>query len=172
MTGSAMERCLVTGATGFIGRALCTALRDRGVFVRGTARRSEEGPWDEFVAADLATGDVPSSLLSGIDTVIHLAGKVHALCTRGHDRGRDWYDLVWYRSRRPPMEPNLTLLQNALDQTEGAGAIDGSCWPDHLLLRIESLDPSKLADEIRPFLERPAEADLLTREGLATLLGS
>ena len=33
----------------------------------------------EFVAADLATENVPSNLLSGIDTVIHLAGKAHAL---------------------------------------------------------------------------------------------
>jgi len=43
-----------------------------------------------------------------------LAGKLHALITRAYPKGRDWYDLIWYRAVRPPIEPNLVLLQNAL----------------------------------------------------------
>jgi nucleoside-diphosphate-sugar epimerase len=80
MTVPAMENCLVTGATGFIGRVLCESLQHRGIRVRATARRPDEGPWDEFVAADLATpAAAPADLLQGVDTVFHLAGKAHAL---------------------------------------------------------------------------------------------
>ena len=45
-----------------------------------------------------------------------MAGKVNALLTRPLCKGRDWYDLVWYRSQRPPVEPNIELLGNALGQ--------------------------------------------------------
>lgn len=48
-----------------------------------------------------------------------MAGKIHALITRKYAKGRDWYDLVWYRARRPAVEPNLEFLQNALDQRQG-----------------------------------------------------
>lgn len=99
-----------------------------------------------------------------------MAGKIHALCTRSYDKGRDWYDLLWYRSQRPPVSPNLTLLQNALDQTAGVNPLDGSHWSRHLRARIGTLDQKALANEIRPFLERPSEADLLTADGLSALL--
>ena len=69
---------------------------------------------------------LPSSLM---------AGKLHALLTRGYPKGRDWYDLIWYRSRRPPVEPNAHFLQNALDQTQGAGTgrpIGARYWRDAL----------------------------------------
>ena len=80
-----MERCLVTGATGFIGRVLCAALRERGLFVRAIARREADGPWDELVTADLAAADAPADLLRGVDTVFHLAGKAHALAELAAD---------------------------------------------------------------------------------------
>ncbi len=35
-----------------------------------------------------------------------MAGKVHALMTRNYSKGRDWYDLLWYLSHRPPTAPN------------------------------------------------------------------
>ena len=50
-----------------------------------------------------------------------MAGKIHALITREYPKGRDWYDLLWYRGQRPAMAPNVTQLQNALDQTQGEG---------------------------------------------------
>ncbi len=46
-----------------------------------------------------------------------MAGKIHALITREYPKGRDWYDLLWYRGQRPAMAPNVTQLQNALDQS-------------------------------------------------------
>ena len=99
-----------------------------------------------------------------------MARKIHALCTRGYSKGRDWYDLLWYRTQRPPVEPNLIMLQNALDQTEGLGAVDGSRWTRHLLQRIGTLDTSRLASDVRPFLERPADADLLAARNFRSVL--
>jgi hypothetical protein len=99
-----------------------------------------------------------------------MAGKIHALLTRAYPKGRDWFDLVWYLSKRPPVAPNLVLLQNALDQTEGSGAVDGSGWSELLLDRPESLDMSALAIDVRPFLERPDDVRYLTIEHLRTLL--
>ncbi len=71
MTDSRMY--LVTGASGFVGRALCGALRAQGR-VRGLFRRAADGPWDESVLADLAS-EVPAGALDGVDTVFHLAAK-------------------------------------------------------------------------------------------------
>jgi hypothetical protein len=99
-----------------------------------------------------------------------MAGKVHALCVRPYQKGRDWFDLLWYRSQRPPVDPNPTLLQNALDQTEGVGAIDGKRWAEHLLQRVSELDVPRLADDVRPFLERPRDADGITVENLRSVL--
>ena len=48
------------------------------------------------------------SLASGFGT------KAHALLCRRYVKGRDWYDFVWYASRR--IKPDLQLLHNALLQ--------------------------------------------------------
>ncbi|MBI3269648.1 MAG: nucleotidyl transferase AbiEii/AbiGii toxin family protein [Planctomycetes bacterium] len=99
-----------------------------------------------------------------------MAGKLHALLARKYPKGRDWYDLIWYRAQRPPIEPNLTLLQHALDQTEGAGKYKGSQWPRQVAKRAAVLDFDKLAEDVLPFLERPGEATLITRENVLSLL--
>jgi nucleoside-diphosphate-sugar epimerase len=76
---------LVTGASGFVGRALCRALRGKGR-VRGLFRLSADGPWDESVTADLAEG-LPAGALDGVDTVFHLAAKTDDGRTPPSDQG-------------------------------------------------------------------------------------
>ena len=109
-------------------------------------------------------------LLQHYDLPSLLAGKLHALITRKYAKGRDWYDLVWYLSQRPPVTPNLPLLQNALDQTRGSGRCDAGAWMSLVRDRMEAVDVGSMADDVRPFLERPQEASLLTRENLLRLL--
>ncbi len=99
-----------------------------------------------------------------------MAGKLHALLTRKYAKGRDWYDLVWYRGKRPPVEPNLRFLQNALNQTQGEEAWNATHWKQLLQRRLETLDGQKLIDDVQPFLERPLEADLLRTETILSLL--
>ena len=77
---------------------------------------------------------------------------------------------MWYLSQRPPVEPNLQLLQNALDQTQGAGTCDAQCWRGLIRGRLEAFDMAAIRDDVLPFLERPRDAGLLTRENLAGLL--
>jgi hypothetical protein len=99
-----------------------------------------------------------------------LAGKLHAAITRKYATGRDWYDLVWYLSPRPPVAPNLALLQNALDQTRGVGTCDAQSWGALVRERLASCNLAAIRDDVRPFLERPQDADLLTQDNLLALL--
>ncbi len=99
-----------------------------------------------------------------------MAGKAHALMTRQYPKGRDWYDLVWYRAKRPPVEPNLEQLQNALDQTQGDGVCTASSWKLYLIERIRALDCAVLVEDVRSFLERPEESALLTQENILSIL--
>jgi predicted nucleotidyltransferase component of viral defense system len=98
------------------------------------------------------------------------AGKLHAVISRRFNKGRDWYDLLWYRSRRPPVKPNLELLQNALDQTRGTGILDARQWPELVRSRITDLDLKAVIAEVRPFLERSEDSAILTKENLVALL--
>jgi uncharacterized protein (TIGR01777 family) len=69
-----MQTILVTGATGFVGRALCTAIAARGdrvvVVSRDVQRaRSEIAYADAFVTA------VDVTALAGVDAIVNLAGE-------------------------------------------------------------------------------------------------
>lgn len=69
---------LVTGGTGFLGRAVVHALLARGRSIRVIARR-EPSPWErvggvEYVVADVSNG-THAQLFKGIDTVIHAAAE-------------------------------------------------------------------------------------------------
>ena len=75
---STVERALVTGCSGFVGRVLCSQLRARGCRVLGLARRETHGPWDELLVHDLADDAPPAGRLAVIDTVFHLAAHAHA----------------------------------------------------------------------------------------------
>ena len=99
-----------------------------------------------------------------------MAGKLHALLTRGYPKGRDWFDLVWYRSRRPPIDPNVPLLQHALEQTQGADRYRADDWRRLLRTRLADVDIGTLTRDVEPFLERPADALLLERANLHAVL--
>jgi len=99
-----------------------------------------------------------------------MAGKVHALITRKYPKGRDWYDLVWYRAKRPPISPNLEQLQNALNQTQGKNAVDAAEWQSQLKDRVRVLDFRSLIEDVRNFLEDPKDSLLLTRHSVGSIL--
>jgi nucleoside-diphosphate-sugar epimerase len=71
-------KCLVTGATGFIGRALCARLEAMGLQYLALSTDGRALPdGHATVAVDLASSDVPAELLAGVDVVFHLAGIAH-----------------------------------------------------------------------------------------------
>jgi nucleoside-diphosphate-sugar epimerase len=79
MTGGRLA--LVTGASGFIGRAMCAELLRRGWRVRAALRSSanmQDG------AEVVSVGDIDGNTdwrnaLRGVDVVIHLAARVHVM---------------------------------------------------------------------------------------------
>jgi nucleoside-diphosphate-sugar epimerase len=75
---------LVTGATGFVGRALVARLRADGVSVRGISRTSHASLSPsttkarlDFVVADLSEGSLEPNIVDGVDVIYHLAAKTH-----------------------------------------------------------------------------------------------
>jgi NADH dehydrogenase len=78
---SGTRRIFVTGATGFVGRAVIPALRAHGHAVRCLVRRGSEPALRGLEAIERVEGDVlsPPTLergMAGCDTVIHLVGII------------------------------------------------------------------------------------------------
>lgn len=100
-----------------------------------------------------------------------LAGKLHAILSRSYLKGRDVYDLFWYLSDRSWPEPNLTLLDNALQQTRWQGTdVAKANWRQLTSERLADVGWSKVVEDVRPFLEREAEVGLLTKEHVLNML--
>ena len=81
---SGIKKVLVTGAGGFIGRALCTRMSAEGWRIRGIVRserdinRLPEGI--EAVSIGSIDADTRwNDVLRGIDTVVHLPARVHVM---------------------------------------------------------------------------------------------
>jgi hypothetical protein len=99
------------------------------------------------------------------------AGKLHAVLVRPAVKGRDLYDLVWYLTDPSWPEPNLVMLNNALEQTKWTGDVLGSGnWREIVRQRILEIDVRKAVEDVRPFLERPRELEMLTSKGITALL--
>jgi len=109
--------------------------------------------------------------LQHYDPASLLAGKLHAVLQRPYPKGRDVYDLVWYLSDPSWPPPNLILLNNALAQTGWSrSALTLSDWRGAVRERLEGLDWTRIVSDVRPFLEAPADVDLLTAESLDLVL--
>lgn len=105
------ERVLVTGASGFIGRAVVRALRERGVAVTAVDREPADGSWDggvQVVTGDLAEQETCVAAFETRPTaVVHLAALTSVL-----------------RSVDAPMQTfaqNVTITQVLLELARGSG---------------------------------------------------
>jgi predicted nucleotidyltransferase component of viral defense system len=109
--------------------------------------------------------------LQHYDKASLLAGKLHALLVRTYTKGRDVYDLLWYLSDRTWPEPNLLMLNNALEQTgwEGESLTAGN-WRPLVAGRLADFDWPKIIADVQPFIERQRDLALLTNKSLQTAL--
>jgi nucleoside-diphosphate-sugar epimerase len=87
---SSVSRVLVTGANGFVGRAVCAALPEAGFEVRAAVRSPKRLPEGLDGGEVVSVGEICArtdwrSALEGVDTVVHLAGRVHVLKERLKD---------------------------------------------------------------------------------------
>lgn len=71
---------LVTGATGFVGAAVCARARAQGIATRGTSRRSAD-----VVVTEMGPDTEWSSALAGCRAVVHAAARVHVMDDRSAD---------------------------------------------------------------------------------------
>ena len=100
-----------------------------------------------------------------------LAGKIHDLFTRKYTKGRDMFDLMWYLGDRSWPAPNCTLLNAALAQAGWQGpALTVENWRTLLGNRLATVNWKAVREDVRPFLERPGDAELITRENLESVL--
>jgi nucleoside-diphosphate-sugar epimerase len=87
-----MSRVLITGATGFIGRALCADLQSRGRNFRATLGRADSRGLLPPEADCVTIGRLEENpdwrhALSGCDTVVHLAGRAHRMADPPQEDG-------------------------------------------------------------------------------------
>ncbi len=100
-----------------------------------------------------------------------LAGKLHAVLQRPFIKGRDIYDLLWYLSDPTWPPPNLTLLNNALQQTGWQGdPLTQFSWQDAIRYRLQGVAWENILVDVRPFLEPNVDISLITHEHLDKLL--
>ena len=80
-------RVLVTGATGFVGRALCQDLRRRGWQVSAAIRNQARLPegCEPRIVGDIGPNTNWTEALEGVDAVAHLAARVHVMRERSED---------------------------------------------------------------------------------------
>lgn len=81
------KTALVTGASGMIGRCLCTRLQSQGWYVIALNRTLELGPWHQVSIWDAKAEGVNLSSFGRLDALFHLAGKAHALDETVQDDG-------------------------------------------------------------------------------------
>lgn len=94
-----MERILITGAGGFVGRPLVRTLQEKSYIIRTTSRGIAKnagyegtGTKEHFVL-DLGKDDTDyEKLLANVDVVIHLAASVHTVPKSGDDLD-DYYKI-------------------------------------------------------------------------------
>jgi hypothetical protein len=84
------------------------------------------------------------------------AGKSHALLCRKYEKGRDWYDFLWYLGNRTTV--NYHRLSAALNQSGPWAAknlaVDRDWYKSEMSKRIGEMDWSRAKDDVSPFISR------------------
>jgi nucleoside-diphosphate-sugar epimerase len=77
-----MTRVLVTGATGFVGRALCGRLAEAGYLVRAAVRNESNVPasvTETIVVGDMLRPTRWEAAVEGVDCIVHAAARAHVM---------------------------------------------------------------------------------------------
>lgn len=98
---------------------------------------------------NVAHFDLPSSF----------ATKLHACFFRKFIKGRDFYDFIWYVSKK--VKPNFLLLNNAIKQTEKLDmGLNESNFKNFLLEQLERINFTTAKKDVERFLEDKNELKL------------
>jgi nucleoside-diphosphate-sugar epimerase len=145
-------RLLVTGASGFLGRAVVTTFAQRGHAVRAAVRRPPEPAFAPDVEVvqhpDLSQSFDWTPFLNGVDCIVHLAGIAHT----GQKLPPELYDRV---NRRATAELAIAAAKSNVKHFVFISSIRAQTGPsaDHALTERDEPSPtdaygrSKLAAE-------------------------
>ncbi len=99
---------LVTGASGFLGQHVCRSLLAGGSAVRGLVRTADAGPAgiERFRCSDLLDRAAIRKAVEGVETVVHLAARVHVMADRSANPLAEF--------RRTNVEGTRTLVEESL----------------------------------------------------------
>ncbi len=86
------------------------------------------------------------------------AGKILAIFLRPYARGRDYYDLIWYLTRKTGL--NLSFLNRGLKEQSFKTREEVF---KALRKKIQEVDPALILKDISRFLEDPTEAQWVSR---------
>lgn len=111
----------------------------------------------EFESAFIAFPSPSSITTETLPTLF--AGKSHALLCRKYEKGRDWYDFLWYLGNKTPM--NYRRFSAALNQTgpwAGLGiTVDRDWYINEMTRRIEEIDWKRVKADVAPFISQPEQ---------------
>jgi len=97
------------------------------------------------------------------------AGKLHACLYRKYVKARDYYDLLWYLTKK--VRPNYEMLSNAALQSEKKKTeINAQNLVVLLTKKLETIDFKIVKSDVTKFLNHPEEAQLLKFETFKMLL--
>jgi nucleoside-diphosphate-sugar epimerase len=88
MVNSMATTVLVTGSSGFVGKALCVSLRKQGYAVRAavrTATSAKDGQLGQVLVGDLDEATDWSGAVAGVSVVVHAAARVHVMADTASD---------------------------------------------------------------------------------------
>jgi len=112
-------------------------------------RPPQKGRWESFFVARF--GEMFPILKYDLPTLF--SGKALAALSRPYERGRDYYDLIWFLGRK--IQGNMGYFKAGLRQAKKATPSPRH-WRDvldALSRKTSEVDPSALTKDLRPFLE-------------------
>lgn len=109
-------------------------------------------------------------LIRHYDLPSAFAGKLATVLLRPYTKGRDIFDLFWFRSRWRSLGPNLILLNNALkQQRSGLKPLREDTWINAVRSKIETLDWDTVKNDVIPFLESEDDLTAFSQDALLSL---
>jgi predicted nucleotidyltransferase component of viral defense system len=109
--------------------------------------------------------------ISHFDLPSLFASKLHAILCRKYVKGRDFYDLLWYLSKKT--HPNYKLLEQAFLQTEKEKIMFNKEILNKMLKsKIEKIDFKLMQNDIAPFLVNASELRYFEKDFFLDLVES
>lgn len=162
-----VQSCMVK----FVGLLYDCALHARPEAKLNVKLEVDRNPPDGFAVTSSLVNTYFPFVVKHHDRPSFIAGKLHALLQRPYPKGRDYYDLLFYLQRWNDVEPNVEYLQQALRQTDYAGApVSHDSWRRVTADKIQAIDWERIRDDIAPFLLRSADSKAFQKQMLLQLL--